>query len=169
MAKQQANQQAVTNGSTGRHGGAGEDAGGGEPGHPAPARNSVGLLPLWFGLFGAAAAWSVQEIVDYSIAAHTCYPRLYPLDAPTVGRGALWGITIAVSVAMLAVGIAAGLSAVHAWRQTREETGGHSSWALDTGEGRTRFMAMSGLLTSVVFVLGMLVHTATILSVSPCW
>ncbi|MGI8509426.1 MAG: hypothetical protein ACR2MQ_08880 [Gemmatimonadaceae bacterium] len=144
-------------------------AGSGEPSHPAPARNAIGLLPLWFGLFGAPAAWSVQELIDYPIAAHTCYPRLYPLPSPTIGHGALWGITMAVSVVALVVAIAAGLVAVHVWRQTREETGGHSSWALDTGEGRTRFMALSGLLTSVAFILGILAHTATILSVPPCW
>lgn len=143
--------------------------GNGEPGHPAPARGSVHHAALWFGLFGAPAAWSVQELVNFPIAAHTCYPRMYPLHAPTIGHGAVWGSTMAVSVVTLLIGVAAGLVALHAWRQTRAETGGHSHWLLDTGEGRTRFMAVSGLLTSVLFVLGILVHTAAILALPPCW
>lgn len=144
-------------------------SGTGTPGHPAPARNNIGLLPLWFGLFGAPAAWAIQELVIYSLAAHSCYPRLYPLDSPTIGKGGLWGITVGVSLVILAVAIGAGLVALHTWRQTRTETGGHAYWALDTGEGRTRFMASSALMTSSVFTLLILVHTATIIAIPACW
>lgn len=141
----------------------------GNPGHPAPARGNVRTATLWFALFGAAAAWSVQELVDYSIAAHACYPAMFPLRVPTIGHGGLWGITVAVSIVMLAVAVAAGIVSIHAYRQTRTENGGRSSWALETGEGRTRFMALSAVLTSSVFTLGILIHLGTILVIPPCW
>jgi len=141
----------------------------GAPTHPAPARNSIALGTLWFGLFGAAVAWSVQLLVDYVVAAHSCFPQLYPLDTPTMGRAPLWWITVIVSVLMLVVGVLGGLAAVRSWSATRHETGGHTQWALDTGEGRTRFMATAGLVTSAIFVVAMLVNTASAIVVRPCW
>lgn len=155
---------------TGNQDVAGRTGGGtGPASHPAPARGEVGLGALWFGLFGAPGAWSVQLLVDYAVAAHTCFPRLYPLAIPTIGHGGLRATTVVVSVVFLAIGVLAGLTALRSWRATRHETGGHGHWALDTGEGRTRFMAMSGLITSAIFVIAMLVNTASALTVSPCW
>lgn len=141
----------------------------GAPKHPAPERHSIALGTLWFGLFGAAVAWSVQLLVDYVVAAHSCYPRLYPLATPTIGRAPLWWITVIVSVLMLIVGVLGGLAAVRSWSATRHETGGHTQWALDTGEGRTRFMATAGLVTSAIFIVAMLVNTAAAITVTPCW
>lgn len=140
-----------------------------EAGHPAPERNKVALSALWFGLFGAPAAWAVQTLVNYSIAAHVCYPRTVPLGAPTIGRGAMWAVLVGISVVMLIIGIAAGLTAFHTWQRTSHESGGHTYWVLDTGDGRTRFMAISALMTSSVFVLAMLVHVASVLTITPCW
>lgn len=51
--------------------------------HPAPGRHLVGLGALWFGLFGAAAAWSVQELVSFAVVSHSCYPDWHPRAAPT--------------------------------------------------------------------------------------
>lgn len=141
----------------------------GAPTHPAPARDRIALGTLWFGLFGAAVAWSVQLLVDYVVAAHSCFPRLYPLDTPTIGRAPLWWITVIVSVVMLIVGVLGGLAAVRSWTATRHETGGHTQWALDTGEGRTRFMATAGLVTSAIFIVAILVTTASAIVVTPCW
>lgn len=140
----------------------------GSPGHPAPARGNVKASMLWFGLFGAAAAWSVLEVVNYSIAAHACYPGMFPLHVPIMGKGGLWGITIAVTVVTLGVAVAAGIVAWGAYRQTRTETGGDSGWALETGEGRTRFMALSGVMMSSVIIVDILFHLGTILVLSPC-
>jgi len=153
-------------GATAQHHGAEGD---GRPGHPAPHRANVRSAILWFGLFGAPAAWSVQELVNYAFAAHACYPRMFPLAVPTMGHARLWILTIVVSMVAIAVAVAAGVAALSSWRSTRGETGGHAHWALDTGEGRTRFMAVSALMTSALFLLAILVHTATILVLRPCW
>lgn len=141
----------------------------GPPKHPSPERNRVALGTLWFGLFGAAAAWSVQTLVNYVVAAHTCYPKLYPLDTPTIGPAALWWVTVIVSLVMLVVGVLGALAAVRSWSVTRHETGGHTQWALDTGAGRTRFMATAGLVTSAIFIVAILVNGAASVVVSPCW
>ncbi len=140
----------------------------GHPGHPAPARGRVSSFVLWFGLFGAPAAWSVQLLVNYPMAAHTCFPRLIPLASPTIGHGGLTTATTIVSIVAILVAIAAGVAAIAAWRQTSGESGGQAHWLLDTGEGRTRFMAASGLMTSGLFLLAIIVHTISIFTVAQC-
>jgi len=141
----------------------------GAPKHPAPARDQIAVGTLWFGLFGAAAAWSVQTIVNYIVASHTCFPRIYPLDVPTIGRAPLWWIVVIVSFVALVVGALGGLAAFRSWSATRHETGGHAHWALETGEGRTRFMAVAGLVTSAIFIIAILVNGASAVLVQPCW
>ena len=143
--------------------------------HPAPARNEVSKGLLWFGLVGAPAAWTVQTLVDLAVASHGCYPRLFPLAAPILSG--LRGIALTVSVAALIIYIIAGLAAVRTWSQTRHEHQGSSGAGqkhapatalLETGEGRTRFLALSAVMTSVVFTIAVLAHGVSVLLVGPC-
>ena len=157
---------ARTNGSSG----AAADAG-----HPAPERGRASLAALWFGFFGAPAAWTVQVLVNLTLASHACFPRLFPLAAPVTGG--LRGIVFGVSLAAIAVCVAAAGVAWGAWRRTRgehqpasgrgrEHTPG--SALLETGEGRTRFMALAGELASVTFLLVTVLNTAAVFLVTPC-
>ncbi len=143
--------------------------------HPAPSRGSVGLGALWFGLAAGPAAWSVQTLVNLSVAAHGCFPALFPLDQPQFGG--VRGVAFGVSVAALFVCIAAIVVATRTWVRTRgehQERSGEASAhapesaALETGEGRTRFMALTGLLTSVTFLIVIAVHLITVMLVTPC-
>jgi len=143
--------------------------------HPAPARVHVGLPALWFGLYGGPLAWSVQTLVNLPVAAHGCFPRLEPLSSP-ISSGVRVSV-IVVSIAALALCMTAAFVAFRSWTLTREE---HQSGAgsarvhapatalTETGEGRTRFMALCGLVTSLTFLVVSLIHTASIFLVSPC-
>jgi uncharacterized membrane protein len=130
---------------------------------------------LWFGLFGGPAAWSIQTLVNLPVAAHACYPQLYPLDVPVIGG--LRGIVFVVSILAVLVSVAAAAAAWRAWQFTRHEhqqSSGKANQhqaeaaALETGEGRTRFMAAAGVLTSLTFVLVSLVHLSAVFLVTPC-
>ena len=142
--------------------------GGSSVDHPSPSRGTVGLASLWFGLGGGPIAWSVFTIAIYAIAAQACYPRMVPLSAPTMGSRTLYVSLIAISCAAVIVGVAAGLVSMRNWRRTSGEISGNTHWALDTGEGRTRFMAVSSVMTSAVFLLAILVDVAAIMVVKPC-
>ena len=150
-------------------GGAGSRALTGATGHPSPARGRVGATSLWFGLCGGALAWSVLTIANYAIAAQVCYPQMVPLTTPKIGRGPLALILLVVAAGAILVSMIAAMVSLRNWRRTQDESQGDTHWALDTGEGRTRFMAVSSLMTSAVFLLAILVHTSAILFVSPCW
>jgi hypothetical protein len=146
----------------------------GKAGHPAPERELARLSALWFGLFGGFAAWTVQTLVNLPVAAHGCFPRLEPLASPvTEVRGA----ASAVSVVAVLVSAAAVLVAWRTWSRTRQEhqqsSGSGSTegqWAalLETGEGRTRFMALAGVLTSGAFLLITIATACAIFLVQPC-
>ena len=136
--------------------------------HPAPLRHVVSLRAIWFGILGAPAAWSAQLLVSYAVTAHRCFPRLYAFAEPERGAQELRAILLTLFVVGLVVAVFALLTAISSSRATTRETGGDTHNALDIGEGRTRFMALGGILISSVFVLAMLAQGALVLSVQPC-
>src|SRR5690348_15295173 len=117
----------------------------------ALAPSTVSLTALWFGLFGAAAAWSVQELVNYALLAHACYPSWYPLAAPTTP--AAWPLSVVVSIVALLVGTAAVLTALQAWRRARAQHG------REVSEERKRFMASSGVIVSSILLANIVMNT----------
>ncbi len=144
--------------------------------HAAPARDLVPLWVLWFGLLGGPLAWSGQALANTPVASHGCFPNLFVLHASSVGG--MRGIMFGVSVAAVVLSGAALVASWSSWRRTRSEhhdrsgsaqQHGFGVSALETGEGRTRFMALSGVLSSATFLLVILAHTATVMLVRPCF
>lgn len=142
--------------------------------HPAPERHRVSPFALWFGLLGGPAAWSVQTLVNLPVSAHSCYPRMFPLEAPT--SGALRGMLFVVSIAALIVCVAALATAVRGWQRTRHEQQSSAGQGrehdrgtalAETGEGRTRFMTGAGALTSLTFLFVSAAHTAVVFLIAP--
>ena len=134
--------------------------------HPAPHRHRVSLPALFFGLAAAPAAWSAQLLVSVALSAHACYPRDVPLTLP-IWSG-LWGILVAIDVTGIVLAIAGGLVSLRSWRLTFDEAPGSVHHLLDIGQGRTRFLAMFGVLASVLFALGLLFATAADFVVPLC-
>lgn len=134
--------------------------------HAAPHRGAARAGALWFGLFGAPLAWSLQLMVAYALAAHSCFPARAPLSRPTLG--ALDGIELALGAAALAVAAAAGVTALRSWRATRGELGHETGAMLEVGEGRTHFMAFAGVMTSALFLLAVLLNGASVLLLPAC-
>jgi hypothetical protein len=119
--------------------------------HPAVTRPAPGLGLLWFGLFGAAAAWSVQELVSYAVIAHSCYPDWQPRTVPTVSG--TWTIALLVGLVMLAVGVTGTLTAWRASQRTQQ---------------RPHFMAAAGLGVSGLMLYTILLNLIALFMVSPC-
>jgi hypothetical protein len=143
--------------------------------HPAPARGRVRFAALFFSFFGSPAAWTLQTLVNLPLASHACFPQREPLSAPVFGS--VRGVAFTVSLLAVLACLAATFVAWRIWSRTREEhqgsTGsasshGQSAALLETGEGRTRFIAASGLMLGTVFLLVTIVNTVTIFIVSPC-
>jgi MFS family permease len=134
--------------------------------HPAPHRDRTSVWALWFGLFGGHVAWSIQMLVNSALVSHSCYPEREPLTTPSLGG--TWGITIGVSVLALVIGGAALLTAVRSWRATQHELEGTQHGLLETGEGRTRFMAFAGILLSGLFTMAIILNAVALFTTHPC-
>lgn len=136
------------------------------PSHPGPARQRIGAFSLWFGLLGAAAAWSLDELIAYGMASHMCSAKGAASAQTMVRATSPWylgmtALTFAVALAGLWV-------AIGNWRRVRDEQPDSGHRLLQVGEGRTRFMAMCAVMTSAAFVLGFVFLTLQMLTVPLC-
>ncbi|MGZ8218616.1 hypothetical protein [Methylomagnum sp.] len=91
-------------------------------------------------------AWAVQLALGHGLASHACSPQSTHLSTPIWSP--LGPVLAAISAAVLLVGLAASWVALRNWRKVRHERPGSRHHWLEADEGRARFLAMWGLLTS---------------------
>jgi hypothetical protein len=122
--------------------------------HPAPHRRRTTLLALIFVTVGPPLAWSVHLIVNYAFASQSCYPDGRPLIAPSF-RG-LWPLLIAVDVMSLVISACAAVLAYRLWQVTAREMPEPEPAMMEAGEGRTRFLAIWGMLIAIGFFVAVI-------------
>jgi len=134
--------------------------------HPAPHRNRVGRVSIWFGVLGAGIAWNLQELFNITLAGYFCYPHDVPLAEP------LWSglrtTTFVIDALAIVICVAAGLVAFANWRRSRGEKAGDATQLLGNGDGRTRFMAMAGMVASGLFLFATIASLLYIVVGAPC-
>ena len=135
-------------------------------GHTAPRAGIVPLPRLWFGIFAGPAAWALQTIADYALISHFCYPDDSPLSRPTFH--AVRGTSVLVSVVMLFVVLLALVTAYRSWQMTRHGHENEHHELLEVGEGRGRFMALAGVLVSVVFLFAIVMNALPLVTRTVC-
>jgi hypothetical protein len=121
---------------------------------------------MLFGLFGAAAAWVLQTEIGETLAAQACFPHRSALAAPQWSW--LMSALDALSIVALLIGVAGVWVAWRGWRTTRTGRPAPASPVSDTSAGRTRFLAMAGLILSLLFLVGLVATGLAVLLVSPC-
>jgi hypothetical protein len=103
---------------------------------PRP-RLTVPVL-LWFGVFGAPAAWTTQHVTGFALTqadCNTAYRGDIPFD----------GLTIAVMATAAAVAVLAELSAIAVYRRTRDA-------GKEPPASRIHFMAIVGMTIGPLFL-----------------
>lgn len=138
------------------------------PSHPSPQRGRVGLVATFFGLWAAPAAWVGQLIVNYGLASYACYPRYVPHAHAVAGWGGIWWGLLAINVVAILAAAAGGVVAYRDWQATRHEHAGRGGHVLETGEGRTRFLAILGIMTSAGFLAAVIFDTIVLFVVPLC-
>jgi heme/copper-type cytochrome/quinol oxidase subunit 2 len=106
------------------------------------ARPSPDAL-MWFGLFGAPAAWIVQHLAGVALTIGQCHDN-------AAGPGwqiHLDGWVATTTAAAAVVAVLAGLSAVAAWRSARDADDSDPPPA-----GRIHFLAVVGATISPLFL-----------------
>lgn len=134
--------------------------------HPSPHRAKIGLLSLLYGLIAAPLAWGVSQVANSTLAQEACFPGTEPLLTPAFhGVHAMQAVIL---VAALLVSASAVWVALGTWRSTRGEQSGDQHALLSIGEGRSRFMAFAGVLTSVGFLGASLFSAPALILVAGC-
>lgn len=138
-----------------------------EIGHPSPERDKVSMPVLAFALAGGPVAFMLQLLIGFAFASYVCLPSR-PGALPSGPPGWLvWTIT-AANVIALAVATLALATGIVLTRRTKHEHRHASAGMLDAGEGRTRFLAVWGVFTSLLFLLAIGSNTLSLFLVPLC-
>lgn len=138
--------------------------------HPSPHRGRVSVTALLVALAAGPAAWVAQLMLGYGLSSYACFPGDQPWEqAPPPGWGGERPALIAINLVCLALALAGFWIALGAWRRVRGEKEGGVTHLLTRGEGRSRFLALCGMLDCAVFAIAILFDTAGILGVPSCW
>jgi hypothetical protein len=120
----------------------------------APEMRSPRFLWLLLGCSAAPLFWLGQMMLGYGVSAYVCYPGDHPLG-PTAGSGLTSALMMFNLIAL--AGCAAGASV--SWR----------IWAqLRAGDGRNRFLALWGVMSSLWFFAAVLFNAIVSIMVTPC-
>jgi len=129
-------------------------------GHPAPQRRQVGGLAIFIGLTGAPAAWIGVSLVNYALTSEVC--------SRSGSVGLPWAVLLGLNMLGLAAAFGALWISYDGWRRTHDEQSGEQQRTLEVGEGRTRFLALCGIVTSIGFAIGIAFAILPLLLVMTC-
>jgi hypothetical protein len=79
-----------------------------------------------------------------------------------------WILLLVLTLLLLCVALGALYVAWRSWRAAHREQPDEEEELLEVGEGRTRFMAMSGILLSAVFSLLLIANLIALFAVPQC-
>ncbi len=134
--------------------------------HPGPQRERTHQGSLWFSLLAPPLGWAAHLLVNYSIAGQNCVGGIDIREMPQA-NGRLTAILL-IDLAATLLAIVAGYIAFQRWLDTRTEKGGGAHHLVHSGEGRTRFLAMCGMLTSALFGLAVVIDAIGSILGPPC-
>ena len=130
--------------------------------HPAPQRSEARRGRLAFAVAGGPLAWIVQLGAGYAIFSLACYVGPERDAGPMAGS---WTLAVVVYVDCLLVALAAAILSAMLFRRTRGEAEGS---LIEHGHGRTRFVALWGMLLGFGFAAVILVNGIAMIGVTPC-
>jgi hypothetical protein len=117
-------------------------------------QDPVNHWTLWFGMLGAPGAWALHLVINYALVPAAC----------TVALQFLMYITIPVFIGIAGL---AGFFSWRGWHLTRDvsEHGRNGQRLIDN---RVRFMALSGLAMSALFLMVIIAQSVPIIIQDPC-
>jgi hypothetical protein len=121
--------------------------------HPAPHRERASVAQLTFGLLAGPAAWFGQLCAGFPLSSWPCFPRDQHVLAPLTGYEWTWAAVGIVSLAAVAVSLAAMIVSLRLLRRTSAEVEGDHMDLLEVGSGRTRFLALWGTIAGAAFAV----------------
>jgi hypothetical protein len=136
--------------------------------HPAPHRERALPAEGLFGLLGGPLAWFIQLCAGYAMASWPCFPSDEHRLLPPSGYAWTWSAMLAVSVAAVVTALAAFLVSRRIYNRTRNEDAGGHQPLLEVGAGRTRFLALWGMVFGAGFAAAAAMNTVAFFLLPRC-
>ncbi|HEY4276043.1 MAG TPA: hypothetical protein VGM68_11195 [Rhizomicrobium sp.] len=125
-----------------------------DPVGPAPETREPRFLWLLFGCTAAPLFWLGQMMLGYGVTAYVCYPGGHPVSLAS-GGPLFVALLLMDAIALTACAAGAAVS-WRAWRRLRP------------GEGRNRFLALWGVMSSLWFFAAILFNVFASIMVPAC-
>lgn len=136
--------------------------------HPAPHASRVSPGESFFGLFAGPLAWVVQLYGGYALANQPCFRGGTPAAAPSPALEWTWPAMVALTVVAVAVSLIAFGVSMRAFNRARNETHGGPHHVMEVGAGRTRFLALWGMVLGAGFALAAAITAVAFIAVPRC-
>jgi hypothetical protein len=136
--------------------------------HPSPYRARVSIVSLLFAAWAGPLAWAAQLIANYALAAYPCFSAGVAHAHVLANWRHEWPLLLAINLVALLLSLSGAALSARFWQATRGEHEGEAGHALDAGEGRTRFLALCGLMTGLGFFGAILFNTVGLFLVPQC-
>jgi amino acid transporter len=136
--------------------------------HPAPHRGRVGRTNAAFGVIAGPAAWFIELCGGYALASAQCYSQADRTLEPLSRAAWTWPAMIALLIACVLVALAAVVVSARTFARTRAESGGDYKHLMEVGAGRTRFLALWGVLLGAGFALATALTAVAFVVVPRC-
>ncbi len=134
--------------------------------HPAPHRDRAGFFLLLFGASAAPVFWLGQEILGYWFVAQSCYRGDHPQQV--ISSPAVLSAMLAFDFGAVIAAALGGVVSFWCWQQVKGEKEGGFAQAIGIGDGRTRFLSIWGMMSSLWFFFAIAFNAIASLTVPPC-
>ncbi len=128
----------------------------------APTAADADWRALWFGMLAGPAAWGLHLLVGYALVSLRCTFGVF--GARLLGFSVLDLLLFALTLLTVALTVVGAIVAHRRWRHF----GGGALLARDRTQPPGRFMALTGLASSAVFLLAIVLQAIPFLVLHPC-
>lgn len=135
--------------------------------HPSPHRAKVSLPWLFAGLAIPPAVWALELLVGFAISSITC-PLVPDSGSQSGFRGEML-LLIGLQLVCLVAAAMSGFMSWRHWQRVRREKEDSEHSHLTLGEGRTRFVALAGMLTAGTFAIAIAFNLLEPILIPLCW
>jgi hypothetical protein len=136
--------------------------------HPAPHAGRVSATESCFGLLAGPLAWFAQLSCGYALASGPCFRGGYRLSAPHSDLNWTWPAMVVLTAVAIAISLAGFMVSMRAFNRTREEAQGGAHHLMEVGAGRTRFLALWGMVLGAGFALAAAITVVAFIAVPRC-
>jgi hypothetical protein len=137
--------------------------------HSAPQADRSTVHESFFALFGAPMAWFVQLCSGYAMASQPCFIDGDRSWLPAVGLQWTWLTMIAVMLTAIIIALFALALSWRAYRCTQNQAPGDAQHLMEVGStGRTRFLALWGIVLAAGFSGATAVNTVAFVLLPRC-